>query len=231
MLKKFLSAICAFIMAFSVAAFGASAAKSRCLDDVQDAMILCRAQATFNIYKGTLYTDGNRVGRVYLIALTGSNMSRDKEDMLSIYSCIKAGTVHDNDYLDAVIESAKKRIPKGSRVALIGHSLGGMVAQQFAADKEMKERYEILNVLTMGSPYIPVINREGDLHRMADSGDAIPYFSIAIIGNFWRGNFTYKNNGYFGNPDGAHNLSYKRAKVWKSYDCFGIENGTNKIYY
>lgn len=231
MVKRILSALCAFIMIFSIAAFGASAAKSRCVDDVQDAMKLCRSQATFNIYKGTLYTDGSKVGRVYLIALTGSNMRWDKEDMLSMYSCIKAGTAHDNDYLDAVIESAKKRIPKGSRVALIGHSLGGMVAQQFAADKEMKENYEILNVLTMGSPYIPVIGREGDIHRMVDSGDAIPFFSIAGVGNLWMGNFTYKNNGYFGDPDSAHNLSYNNARAWKAYDCFGIKNGTSKIYY
>lgn len=231
MARKILSAVFAFILIFSVAAFGASAAKSRCVANVQDAMNLCREQDTYGIYRGTLYTDGKRVSRVYLIVLSGSTMSWEKDDIKSMYSCIKAGTVNDNDYLDAVLEGAKKQIPEGAKVVLIGHSLGGMVAQQFAADKEMKERYEILNIMTMGTPYIPVIGREGELRRMADSGDAVPYFSIAGIGNLWLGNFTYKDNGYFGDPDSAHNISYNNAKVWKSYDCFGIKDGTNKIYY
>lgn len=231
MVKKLLSALFAFIMVFSIAAFGASAAKSRSVANVQDAMNLCREQDTYGIYRGTLYSDGKKVGKVYLIALSGSTMSWDKEDIKSMYSCIKAGTVNDNDYLDAVLEGVKKKIPAGSKIVLIGHSLGGMVAQQFAADKEMKERYEILNILTMGTPYIPVKDREGGLHRMADSGDAVPYLSIALFANFWKGNFTYKNNGYFGNPDKAHNISYNTADIWKTYDCFGIKNGTNKIYY
>lgn len=231
MIKKLLSAVFAFVMIFSVVAFGASAAKSRCLADVQDAMNLCREQDTYGIYRGSLYTDSKKVSKVYLIVLSGSTMSWEKDDIKSMYSCIKAGTVNNNDYLDAVIAGAKKQIPEGSKVVLVGHSLGGMVAQQFAADKEMKERYEIINILTMGSPYIPVKDREGTIHRMADSGDVVPYCSVAGIGNLWLGNFTYKNNGYFGDPDKAHNISYNTAKVWKSYDCFGIKDGTNKIYY
>ena len=86
MVKKLLSALFAFIMVFSIAAFGASAAKSRSVANVQDAMNLCREQDTYGIYRGTLYSDGKKVGKVYLIALSGSTMSWDKEDIKSMYS-------------------------------------------------------------------------------------------------------------------------------------------------
>lgn len=227
-MKKIISFILCVLVIASFAAFGASAA-GKTVANVRDAMTMCRQGDLFSIDKGTLYTNGKRAGRIYLISLTGSDMQWDKDDIKGMYTCIKSGTVRDNPYLDAVIEKALKVIPEGSRIALVGHSLGGMVAQQFAADKTIKEKYEIVNVLTMGSPYIPVKGREGDLHRMADSGDAVPYLSIAGIGNFWKGNFIYKNNGYFGDPDKAHNISYDHAEVWLKYDCFGIENGANKI--
>lgn len=230
MLKKIISLIFAVLFvfsAFSVTAF----AKSNTVANVRDAMNLCRMDELFSIKKGTLYKDGKKVSKVYLIALTGSDMAWDKNDIKGMYTCIKSGMVIDNPYLDAVIEKAIKVIPKGSKIALIGHSLGGMIAQQFAADKEIKDRFEILNILTMGSPYIPVCCREGELHRMADSGDAVPYLSIAGIANFWAGNFTYKCNGYFGNPDKAHNISYNTSDKWLEYDCFGVKGGTAKIVY
>lgn len=229
-MKKVISII--FALLFALSAFSATAfAKGKTVSNVQDAMKLCRQDELFSINKATLYNNGKKSDTVYVIALCGSNMKWHKEDLNSMYTCIKSGCTFNNPYLKAVIEKAQNNIPKGSKIVLIGHSLGGMVAQQFAANKTMKADYEILNILTMGSPYIPVIKREGTLHRMADSGDAVPYLSIAGPANFFAGNFTYLGNGFFGNPDKAHNISYDHAEKWLSYDCFGVKNGTSKLVF
>lgn len=192
-------------------------------------MKLCINDEMFTIRKGTLYEDSKKSGDIYVIIMSGSNMKWDRNDPRGLQTCFKSGFSCSNLYLDLVISSAVDQIPKDSKIALMGHSLGGMVAQQFAANNLMKTRYEIVNVLTMGSPYIVTRDMEGELHRMVDSGDAIPYFSGAGIANFWAGNYTYEHNGYFGNPGAAHFNSYQDGEKWLSYDCFGVKDGTTKI--
>ena len=228
MFKKILSALLSVVLILSAFSFTVYA-KGETVANVQQATKLCIKSKPISIKKGTLYNAGKKVGTVYVIALTGSDKKWDKNDMLGIQTCIKSGMAKDNLYLDALIKSAEKNIPKGSKVVIMGHSLGGMIAQQFAADSKMKERYEILNVLTMGSPYIKVTEREGGLYRMVDSGDYIPYLSTAFFDNFSEGNYTRVNNGYFGRAAAAHTISYQVAENWLKYDCFGIENGTHKI--
>lgn len=228
-MKRIISSIFAALMIFAMLSVPAFASEGVRVANVHDAMNRCREYSIFSIDEGVLYNNGEKECDVYLITLTGSTMSWDKNDIKSMYTCIKSGFVKTNPYLELLLEEAKKTIPEGSKIVLIGHSLGGMVAQQFAADPEIKEKYEILNILTMGSPYIPVKNREGDLHRMADSGDAVPFLSCALLANFWMGNFTYECNGYFGDPNGAHNYSYNTAEKWLKYDCFGISGGTHVV--
>ena len=43
----------------------------------------------------------------------------------------------------------------------------------------------------MGSPFVITGKREGDLHRVADSGDAVPYLSPVLVANAFLGNYTY----------------------------------------
>lgn len=229
MLKKIISALMAVLMIFSVFSF-AVCAKGETIANVQDAAKLCFQGKLITIKKGTLYTGDKKNGTVYAIFLAGSNMKWD-DSVNGLKTCIKSGMAKDNIYLDELKKAAVKDIPKNSKVVLVGHSLGGMVAQQFAADAEMKEKYEIKNVLTVGSPYIMTTDREGGLYRMVDSGDIIPYLSTAFFKNFSEGNYTRINNGYFGRPDAAHNLSYQLADSWLEYDCFGVKGGTAKIVF
>lgn len=197
--------------------------------NVQDAMEFCISDSIFTIRKGMLYENNIMSGDIYVIILSGSDMKWDENDIRGLQTCLKSGFSQSNLYLDALVQEAKQSIPQNERVVLIGHSLGGMVAQQFAANKEMKNRYQILNVLTMGSPYIITDDMEGTLHRMADSGDAVPYLSAAGISNFSAGNYTYEDNGYFGNPSAAHFDSYRYGEKWAQYDCFGVKNGNTRI--
>ncbi|MCQ2480253.1 MAG: alpha/beta hydrolase [Clostridia bacterium] len=228
MIKKIVSILLAVVMILSSFSIMASA-KTVTVSNVQEAMRLCIKKELYTFQKGTLYTNGKSKGTVYVISLIGSSRKWDKNDIRGVQTCIKSGMGKDNMYLDAVVAAAKKDIPKDAKVVLVGHSLGGMIAQQFAANEEMKKRFQIINTLTMGSPYIVTEEREGDLHRMVDSGDYIPYLSTAFLDNWSAGNYTKEDNGYKGNPKGAHYDSFVSGKAWLKYDCFGILNGTNKI--
>ena len=70
-------------------------------------------------------------------------------------------------------------------------------------------------------------DREGPLVRCADKFDVIPKFSPAVFvsPSNYR-NAIVVDGGYFGNPDGAHNLSYPRADLWGGYDVFGVKGGS-----
>lgn len=200
--------------------------------NVNDAMnYIVYQEEAVTVRKAKLYTAGKNVGNVYLIALRGSDFTWDKNSLTRIQNCFKSGFAIESDYFETVKAKAVKKIPEGSFVVLIGHSLGGMIAQQFSSDKEMKIRYNIINTLTMGSPFVVAGKREGELHRMADSGDAVPFISPVLFANAFFGNYTYERCGYFGNPGGAHVDSYLYAKEWALYDCFGVKNGTSKLIY
>ena len=67
-----------------------------------------------------------------------------------------------------------KKIPKNASVILIGHSLGGMIAQQFSADKEMKEN-PLISVL------MPVYNGEKYLREAIDSVLAQTYTNFELL--------------------------------------------------
>ncbi len=230
MLKKIAVFLLAAILFVTVFTSTASAAYLKKVSTVNDAMSYARYGDPMSISKGTLYNGSKRIKNVYVIGLTGTNGSFDPKIVNGIYSCLFAGTSIPNSYLKEAKKQAEKYIPEGATVVLYGHSLGGMVAQQFAADKKMKEKYNIINIVTLGSPYILEFKRDGELHRMLDSGDAIPFMSTAAIANAWAGNAVYMNNGYFGNPDKAHNVSYEKADGWRDYDCFGIKDGNSAIY-
>ncbi|MCR5522328.1 MAG: hypothetical protein K6F64_01640 [Clostridia bacterium] len=228
-MKKVLSVLFVFVMISAV--FGVTAsAKSTAIRNINDSMVFARESDPFDIRRATLYNNGRKCGNVYVIGITGTNPTFDRQVLNNIYSCVLSGIGMNSPLLKEVIKAANEKIPAGADVIIIGHSLGGMIGQQFAGNREMKEKYNILNIVGMGSPYISQIGMEGELHRMADSGDVIPYLSLAFAGNFFGGNFTYENGGFFGNPDGAHNVSYKEAEVWQKYDCLGIENGGNVLY-
>ncbi len=226
-MKKLISVLLLVAVLTSLCSVGVSAAgKKATIKNVNDAMIYLLDHDVINIKKATLYDGKTNLGRVYVIALCGCDMAWETDHVNCVPYCALSMLGINNPYVTTVRDMAIKKIPAGSRVVLFGHSQGGMVCQQLAADKQMKKRFEILNVLTMGSPYITVCGREGTLHRMADSGDVVPYLSTAGAANLFLGNFSYERCGHFGDPDSAHNRSYNIHENWRAYDAFGIENGS-----
>lgn len=164
---------------------------------------------------------------IYLVCLSGTDT--DAENQTTDYwTDLLAGFEFDNQYEENVRNMILDHIPAGSNIFLAGHSLGGMVAQQVAADETIKNNYNILNTVTFGSPLIDGLSREGMVKRLGDTSDIIPYASVSTVYNIvWQAAGLNREDGGYGSDHmTAHSLSYQREDVWGAYDCGGEKNGS-----
>ena len=167
---------------------------------------------------------------VWLVTLMGINFYTRNSN--NIFSYLHAAFNTRGRYFNRAKDGILQNVPEGAKLVLAGHSLGGMVAHQLMCAKEITSRYEVLNTLTFGSPYVVVnpAKREGRLVRFEEWYDIIPWFSIAfaLLPDEYSG--AIKRVGpYRGDTDGAHNLSYRNKDVWGAFDALGTENGTAKL--
>ena len=125
----------------------------------------------------------------------------------------------------------QQNVPRGANVILAGHSLGGMVAQQVAANSSIKANYNVLNTVCFGSPLLSVGSREGVVRRLGDVSDVVPYLSGRLFTNPITAIFglNRENGGYYGRPITAHNQSYFRTDLWGKYDVTGTKYGGAKL--
>lgn len=202
--------------------FPAYPASIRCLND---AMRFAASRETFEIHPALLYEPGREAQSVYFVALRGTDQSFDKTDVLGIHACLLAFCAKTNIYFELVKKTMLETIPAGEAVVLTGHSLGGMIAQQITADEELKKTYRFLNLLNIGSPYVPVKGRECPFRRFAERADIIPWLGFSIRANLVTEKPVFKYNGYLGKPVAAHTDAYRESDSWRPYDAFGILNG------
>ena len=182
---------------------------------------ITEGRMTYNTYWGSEDKE------VYVVALSGTETIVEnqtttvKEDLLS-------GFELSNEYEVNVKNAIIDRIPAGSNIILAGHSLGGMVAQQVAADKYIKDNYEVLNTVTFGSPLIKGFTREGMVKRLGDTSDKNTFYSISSVLNIvWQyAGVNHEDGGYNGDSSAAHCDSYLREDVWGNYDCAGEKRGS-----
>ena len=182
-------------------------------------------QGCFSITKGVLKQDGKQCD-VYLVAahgLEGSAIGQN-DDMQSV---LKAGMQQDSPYLQQFMAVIKQTVPKGANLILTGHSLGGMVSQQAAANKTMQKRYNILHIVTWGSPLIAKGQVEGQLHRMCAAGDVVPLMSEYTITDL-DAQFSDRNRE---SADvipviQSHVEGYNDKDAWKDYDAIGVKGGS-----
>lgn len=182
---------------------------------------ITEGRMTYNTYWGSEDKE------VYVVALSGTETIVEnqtttvKEDLLS-------GFELSNEYVVNVKNAIIDRIPAGSNIILAGHSLGGMVAQQVAADKYIKDNYEVLNTITFGSPLIKGFTREGMVKRLGDTSDKNTFYSISSVLNIvWQyAGVNHEDGGYNGDSSAAHCDSYLREDVWGNYDCAGEKRGS-----
>ena len=175
---------------------------------------------TYKKYWWTETTD------VYLVCLSGTDT--DAENTTTDYwTDLLSGFEFDNKYVQNVKKAIQENIPSNSNIILAGHSLGGMVCQQVAAESELKSNYNILNTVTFGSPLIDGFAREGIVKRLGDTSDIVPYLSVSTIYNiFWQAaGLNTESGGYGWDVLSAHCKSYNRNDVWGAYDVVGVKNG------
>lgn len=182
------------------------------------------AYGPITVTKGTLKNGWNERA-VYLITLSGTESVSNQST--GYVTDALAGFNLSNPYVRNCVNVISTRIPKNSNLVLAGHSLGGMVAQQVAADSTIKNNYNVLNTVTFGSPLLAAGTREGDVKRLGDTSDVIPYASGSLINNAaWAiAGLNREDGGYGWNAFDAHTKSYTRTDVWGKYDAVGQKYG------
>ncbi len=180
------------------------------------------------ITKGTLKS-GWSLKTVYLITLSGTdNVAKQSTGYVTD---LLSGFCLNNAYLENVVSIVNKNIPKNSNIILAGHSLGGMICQQVAADDTIKANYNVLNTVCFGSPLLAAGSREGETKRLGDTSDVVPYLSGSLFNNTaWAiAGLNRENGGYGTDLLSAHTKSYGRTDVWGKYDVLGKKYGSAKI--
>lgn len=181
-------------------------------------------QGCFSVTKGVLKQNGKTCD-IYLVAAHGLETSAfgQNDDMESV---LKAGLQQNSPYLKQYMAVIKQTVPKGANLILTGHSLGGMVSQQAAANKTMQKNYNILHVVTWGSPLIAKGQIEGQLHRMCAAGDVVPLMSeYTFTDTDAQLNDRNREEADVIPVIQSHVDGYNDKDAWKDYDAIGVKGG------
>lgn len=99
----------------------------------------------------TLHADGSRTAVVYVPGV--QDWSGGSENPASLVAALRGVAGDPSAYTDAVVDAMDEAgVRPDEAVMLDGHSLGGVVAAQVAADASVRERFDVEAVLTAGSP-------------------------------------------------------------------------------
>lgn len=179
----------------------------------------------------TLVKDGTSSAQAYLIALSRTELKATSQ-ATDIWTDIKSGFELESPYLKDVVSAIVNNIPKNSNLIISGHSLGGMIAEQLSGNSNVKDNYNVLNVITLGSPLINPFGREGAVQRLGDTADIVPYLSATgTLLLPWQIFGLNRENGGYNNPIEAHSKSYSRDDIWGKYDVLGFKNGKSYLQY
>ncbi len=180
------------------------------------------------ITEGTLKS-GWTTKKVYLVTLSGTEwvFNQSTEALTDLFSGFNLKSA----YYYNVVNTINATVPRNANLVLAGHSLGGMIAQQVAADTSIKARYNILNVITYGSPLLAAGFREGTIRRLGDVSDVVPLLSSNLFVTPLRALFglNREDGNYFLRPVTAHKQSYLRNDVWGRYDVLGNKYGSARL--
>lgn len=168
--------------------------------------------------------------QVYVVGFAGTEFIFNQPR--GVITDLQVGFEQDNFYIREIRKVVTKVVPKGSNVIFTGHSLGGMVAQQAAGDATLKKNYNIINTISFGSPLINPVGREGQVKRLGDTADIVPYMSAqSVIRPIRQIAGLNREDGGYAKKDfaQAHMKSYLREDVWGDYDVLGVKGGNAKL--
>jgi len=232
-MKRFIATLIAFTLILSVLMTSVSASSATYTNAAEIAQLVDDGynqgtKGPVTITKGTLKTTFSSK-TVYLITLSGTEwvFNQSTEALTDLFS----GFNLQNSYYYNVVNIISANVPKGSNLILAGHSLGGMIAQQVAADTTIKRNYNILNTVTFGSPLLSNGSREGTVRRLGDVSDIVPLLSVQTILSPLRAlaGLNREDGGYYLQPITAHTECYTRTDVWGKYDVTGTKYGSAKL--
>lgn len=232
-MKRFIATLIAFTLILSVLMTSVSASSATYTNAAEIAQLVDDGynqgtKGPITITKGTLKTTFSSK-TVYLITLSGTEwvFNQSTEALTDLFS----GFNLKNSYYYNVVNIISANVPKGSNLILAGHSLGGMIAQQVAADTTIKRNYNILNTVTFGSPLLSNGSREGTVRRLGDVSDIVPLLSVQTILSPLRAlaGLNREDGGYYLQPITAHTECYTRTDVWGKYDVTGTKYGSAKL--
>ena len=186
------------------------------------------SQGPISITKGTLKS-GFSSKTVYLVTLSGTELVLNQST--GVLTDLLSGFNLNNVYYANTVNIIKANVPKNANLIIAGHSLGGMIAQQVAADSGIKSRYNVLNTVCFGSPLLAAGSREGTVRRLGDVSDPVPYLSGSLFNNtLWAIMGLNREDGGYGiRGITAHNQSYFRTDLWGRYDVTGTKYGSAKL--
>lgn len=232
-MKRFIATLIAFTLILSVLMTSVSASSATYTNAAEIAQLVDDGynqgtKGPITITKGTLKTTFSSK-TVYLITLSGTEwvFNQSTEALTDLFS----GFNLQNSYYYNVVNIISANVPKGSNLILAGHSLGGMIAQQVAADTTIKRNYNILNTVTFGSPLLSNGSREGTVRRLGDVSDIVPLLSVQTILSPLRAlaGLNREDGRYYLQPITAHTECYTRTDVWGKYDVTGTKYGSAKL--
>ena len=232
-MKRFIATLIAFTLILSVLMTSVSASSATYTNAAEIAQLVDDGynqgtKGPITITKGTLRTTFSSK-TVYLITLSGTEwvFNQSTEALTDLFS----GFNLQNSYYYNVVNIISANVPKGSNLILAGHSLGGMIAQQVAADTTIKRNYNILNTVTFGSPLLSNGSREGTVRRLGDVSDIVTLLSVQTILSPLRAlaGLNREDGGYYLQPITAHTECYTRTDVWGKYDVTGTKYVSAKL--
>ena len=185
-------------------------------------------QGPISVTKGTLKS-GFSSKTVYLVTLSGTELVFNQST--EVITDLLSGFNLQSPYYYNVVKVITQNIPRGANLILAGHSLGGMIAQQVAADSTVKAYYNVLNTVCFGSPLLAAGFREGTVRRLGDVSDPVPYLSGNLFVTPIRAvlGLNREDGHYYLTPITAHISSYSRADLWGKYDVTGTKYGSAKL--
>jgi len=232
-IKRLLALTLAFgiILASTSLAF-AVVGEGTTIKNVNDGYKLVRQASFIEIYDATLRLNESDEGtNVYYIVCKGLDFKEtDMSKPRSLASAVKMGLGSaDNAYVKELVKFVVDNCSTNKKpLVFIGHSMGGMVVQQAIANDEIKNNFEVLYALAIGSPYIITdgAEKEGRLIRVIDNWDPIAYLSISLLTDPYAGEVHTESSLQFGL---IHFRSYEKGKCWTKYDALGIRKGSSTV--
>jgi len=229
-LKALVSLILAVVMVLAATCTSfATISEGRTITNVNEAYKLVREVGFLGIYKATLKVAAQDPQEVYYIVCKGLDFTEtDMSQPRSLANAIKIGLSSENNtYVTTLVDTVRANCTENLPLVFVGHSMGGMVIEQAISKSEIKDNYEVLYALAIGSPYIITKNeKEGRLIRTIDNCDPIAYMSIPLLSNPFVGEVKTESSMKLGL---IHFRSYEEGSCWKKYDALGIRKGGSTV--